>query len=442
MDMSGWDTMFAATIAYTNEALLLSSEVLQSVQTVVNGALGSFTISAEFGPWQVITGGSGQLIHMVLPITSGSITPAEGTAASLNGCQPIMQFSLQLLSAGEDQNASQQIVLNIKEAGQLGAPGGPGIVNPIGFLGPVPLSSQLQPILLNGLATAIAANASRIGFALASINPVAPGSPSWLAPKNCGFLYFETGSPAVGYLAILSTAASSSNPEMVVDPSLVSGGLPAGYAISLPLYLSHVTLPAILLALPGAETQQFVVNTSPASLVLDDGQSVSLGSHQVGAITYHPEITSLSMTPGVGEMSISANGNCDLYGGCSMTFTAAAQNQFEFNAANQTCSFSADNNPSVQHSTSVPWWYLGGGVLAYAIADTVTVFVSQGVADLVGNEIAAGTLSSSPTQSVSFAGMKSFTATAVSLNGAVVIQTSTEPVGSKFDVPEGEKQYV
>jgi hypothetical protein len=61
---------------------------------------------------------------------------------------------------------------------------------------------------------------------------------------------------------------------MVVDPSLVSGGLPAGYAISLPLYLSNVTLPAILSALPGAETQQFVLNMSPASLVVNSGQSV------------------------------------------------------------------------------------------------------------------------------------------------------------------------
>lgn len=423
MNMNGWDTIFAASTAYANNAMAQhASQLLPSVDTQVSGALGTFTISAQFGPWQIVPGGSGQLIHVLLPITSGTFTCPGGDSYSLAGYQPIMQFSLQLVGTS-GPSASQQLLFDIQQAGQLGQPAAQGLVTPFAFAQSVPITDlSLQRILLNGLASGIAQQANAIIFAFASVGPVPSGTNSWLAPRNCAFAYYEVASGASGYLVIFSTRGAASSLPTTIDPSLFAGNVPAAFAIGLPLFLANVTLPSLVSVFPGSSAGQFVVNGTPAGLSLAKGSSLQLGGQQVGAITYDPQITSLSLAPGDGAITATANGECNLYGGCSMTFTATATNQFVFDQHAGTCSFQGDSNPSVHHDTSVPWWYLFGGALAYAIANTVAAVVADKMAGLIGGQVGSNTLSAAPPASVQFAGMQNFTASNVSFDGALVMQ--------------------
>jgi Clostridium P-47 protein len=419
MNMNGWDTIFAANVAYANRALAQNSAaVLQTLQASFSGSLGTFNLSIQFGPWQVVPGGSGKLIKVLLPITSGTFECPNGQTYPLAGCQPIMQFSLALQSTG-NSGAGQQLQFLMQQAGQLGQPGAPGFVTPMGFAQqPSFTDAVLQTIFLNTIASGLVQKANEVSFAFASIQPSAGGS-SWLTPRNCAFSYYEPVSGQAGYLIIFSTGGSATSLPPVADPTLFSGS--ASFAISLPLFLQNVTLPSLVSSFPHAVNGEFVV-TSTGQLVLTSGSQLELGAETVGLITYYPSVKSLLLTPGNGVMSVAVSGDCDLYGDCSMTFNVTANNQFSFTQSGGTCSFLADSNASVKHDTSVPWWYLGGGLLAYGIANTVAAIVAANVADLVGGKVGSNTLAAVPPVSLQFAGMQQFTPTNAFLNGALVIQ--------------------
>jgi hypothetical protein len=107
-----------------------------------------------------------------------------------------------------------------------------------------------------------------------------------------------------------------------------------------------------------ATASQFCIQTSSPAIVLNDGQTLSVGATKVGAIS----------------------GTRDLYGDCSMDFNVTANNQLTVSGDGQSFSFAPDPNPAARHSTHVPWWYAGGGALAYVIATTVASFITQKLA--------------------------------------------------------------
>jgi Clostridium P-47 protein len=421
MNMNGWDTIFAASVSYANKALSKQADkLLTSLNATIQGELGTFTISAQIGPWEIVPGGSGQIIHVLLTLTAGTLETPDGKTYPLAGYRPIMQFSLQLLGTGA--GAPQRLLFDIQHAGQLGQLASPGFVTPVGFAAPAPkMDTLLQTILINGLASGLVLQANLVSFEFASISPVKSGTGSWLTPANCTFAYYEVVSGAAGYLVIFATNGSPSGLATAVDPGLFANNASAGFAIALPLYLTNVMVPSLGSVFPDSNTSQFVVGGSPPTITLANGASLDLAGMKVGLITYYPQISSLTITPQAGAMSVSAGGGTDLYGRCSMTFTVTATNQFAFDQPSETCSFKPDANPTVQHDTSIYWGYLFGGLIALAVAGTVAAVVGDNIAGLVGGDVGSGALAAAAPTSIQFAGMQNFTTTSVSFDGALVM---------------------
>jgi len=417
MNIYGWDTVYAVDIDVANQALASSlSQLVSHVSEPVAGALGNFTVEATFGAWQIAVGGSLELLNLKIPITKGAVIPNGKTGVSLDGCIAEFQVSLRLLPAAGQQ---QKLVFDMSRAGAVGDTPRPGVIVPLGFAGKGPSDPSAAPIALNGLAKALAANASSIAFAFATINLVPPATNSWLAPKNLVYLFFQ--GQKRGYLALLSTAGDPSKLSKVVDPELIGAGAQAGFAISLPLYYGNSLIAALAATLPGSSIGSFAVSgDQPPRINLT--RSIGMKSMRVGAIDYSPSIDSYTAIPGFNQLTMNASGSCDLGGGCSMTWNASNGTcNFVFDKNAQTIRFVPGNGMTMSRGVSVPWYYFFGGLIAYGIAQTVAQIVGSELTSSIGGGLSGGILSSAPPTSIQFAGMRPFAASDAKFDGAVIL---------------------
>ena len=93
IDTFGWDTVFACTIDHANRALATSTEALGETLEFEEGGL---RIDARLGAWQLVPGGSRQLVHMQVAIATGMFYQG-GATIDLAGVAVILEVSLQLL---------------------------------------------------------------------------------------------------------------------------------------------------------------------------------------------------------------------------------------------------------------------------------------------------------------------------------------------------------
>ncbi|XAH23783.1 TULIP family P47-like protein [Xylophilus sp. GW821-FHT01B05] len=414
MNMNGWDTVYALNIVNANQALASSlSQLVPGVQGEISGVLGNYTVSVEFGAWQIALGGSSQLINLQVPIIGGSITSTGGQSISLKGYTALFSVSLKLLTSAPQQQALR---FDFTQAGTLGQSPAPGVVVPLGFVGAAP-DPTVGTLALNAIATGLVAQAAKLHFAFAQINLVPSGANSWLAPHQLAYAFFANLQNQ-GFLAILSTTGDPTRLPVTVDPQLTAGGT-AGFAFSLPLFFRNCVIPQMAATLPSNPVNKFVVNNNvPPQVVLTSG--TGLGHVKVGAITYHPSMDGFCATPGVNQMRINVNGGCNVRAGLSMSWSGNVTNSFQFNAQKQTIDFVA-GSPSLRHNIRIPWYYWLLSPIITAIAKGVASLIGNSIASFIKGKVGAGLMSAAPPTSVQFAGMKQFHVTGAVFDGAVIL---------------------
>jgi hypothetical protein len=103
MDLLGWDTVFVGTLDTVNQALArCAKELLQTFSYTED----EVSLAGTFGAWSIVPGGSGELLHLRLPVASGRLTGNAGSAAiDLTGIGVVLQVPLQWLGVRDRPNA-------------------------------------------------------------------------------------------------------------------------------------------------------------------------------------------------------------------------------------------------------------------------------------------------------------------------------------------------
>jgi hypothetical protein len=251
LNLGGWDTATALSIALVNQALVDGQDGLVSDFSFSGQEFGTaYRGSGKFGAWQVLPGDPGDLLRLALPIVAGTVSAGDATPLDLTGLTAVVAVSLELLPRSETR--SQDLVFAFHAAGMLDDAPKAGVVTPTALTGPADVLDALGElgtrIVLNGLAADLAGHADRLAFVFASLNAVPPGADGWLTPIGSAYCYARTadGNDA-GHLVVLSvtTDRDSSLLPRNVDPTLVAGGDGLVFAMSEQLFLEHVVAPAL-----------------------------------------------------------------------------------------------------------------------------------------------------------------------------------------------------
>lgn len=275
----GWDTVYGVNVAMINQALSQRGVTPDTFDGVFKGPLSGIDVkvSGTFGPWAV-TGGSGTLVHMTLPVIDGNVITAGREPVVFAG-DAVIEVTLFLTS--DSDTAPRRLIISQAHA-----------ANVLSF---TTVGSQenfdleINSVLQSWLARSLPA----VSFVFATVSDVAnpPVSGlSWLMPTSSVYAIVSVqkgeGNPVS--LAVLSQTETDTDAGLSpqVAPGLVPVGDTVGYGIKPQLFVRNALLPGMPVLFAGGRETDFeltnqgltISNTSALTLqtlVVDSDHTIS-----------------------------------------------------------------------------------------------------------------------------------------------------------------------
>jgi len=414
METYGWDVVYATTIEQVNHSLAAHADQLLPSFSHTEA---EYSLSGEFGTWQIVPGGSGKLLHLEITVNSGTLT--LGTAnTDLAGISAVFEIALQLIPSGTSERLLR---FNFRGVGQkTGGDPDQGLVTPTGSItDPDGKLGFVQKALFPaGIAQSLVAQASAISQVFATIDLVPPGADSWLAPVQADYCYAQPEDPASGYLVILTLTSDrdSSQLQRRFDPQILAGGGNAGIGISADLFLQHVIEPALPSVYGhGTGAGSFAFNA--ANHTINNTATFAIDKVKSGAIWYQPYIEGLSIKVADNALQTTLHGSCGLGLNITMTFMLQCTNRMTYERSTGTIAFASDPKPVIHHDQSIPWYDYFLGPLPDIIMAIIVPLIVDGIGNGLNRSAANFTLAKQPPMTVSWSGMENFSVSAAGLSG-------------------------
>jgi Clostridium P-47 protein len=389
-----WDVVYACSGQYINRQLAQNASQLIQAFSYEDAAI---KLSGQFGPWRIVPGGSGPLVQLETPITSGEVYFKQfQESVSLNGVVPLVQMQLQL-PKGPNQQVLRTLVFNCTTLGKRAGdttPGAVTVINPdtSGILGSHPKAGQPEAALAAaalaaGLGAVFVQNAAQLSFVFASVLPVPVGqNADWLTPSAAAYAYQQPIDGSLGGIAILGVlgGGSSANLPRTFDTNLLANE-DFGFLLSAQSFQKNVILPS----LPGAFRGNCQVGDfalSPGG-VITSSERFNLDSVKVGLIDYTPNVSAVSYHIDDDSMRCYVATSTDITGlrDAYVTNSVTSNNVASFDPSSRTLSFGADPHMAVTQDTHIPCWEKALGALTFGIMNVVIEAVSLAIETSVGN---------------------------------------------------------
>lgn len=404
MQNYGWDVVYACSGQYINKQLIENTDKLITDFTYEDQDV---KLTGEFGPWQIVTGGSGPLLQFVTPIKKGSaqFKTIDNVTIPLDGAVPLIQMQL-TLPKGKDQTILRSLVFNCTTIGKHSGdttPGAVTVINPdsSGILNKLPEAKRKEAalaaaMLATGLGKVFTQNAAQLNFVFAQMLPVPVGeNANWLTPVNAAYAYQQHDDNTLGGIAILGVLDDTSINSLPLnfDTNLLLDH-DFGFILSAKAFMKNVILPALPNAFKGnCHVNDFKLNND-GSITMAHG--FNLNSVKVGLIDYTPEVTSVNYHIDDTTMRCYVATHTDITGltQAYVTNSVTSNNPSAFNTDTRTLSFQKDPHMSTTQNTHIPCWEKVAGAFTLGIMNVVIEAVSLAIEDSVGNVTSSKTAQS------------------------------------------------
>jgi Clostridium P-47 protein len=280
-DTYDWDTAFGVYFEDANKVIAAKKS---SPASFTGPYVDSFddstvTIAGNFGDWQ-LSGGSGSLAQMTLPVAGGTVTTADDVHAYSG--QAVIEVQLTYVPqppAGNSGQSNQLVVANSSNTTN-GTSSTDPIVSVLSFTfdkdsvwqpdnGDVVVSAVLQKWLNANLGTFTHA------FSVVDINSQADqGALQWLQPTQVSYAVVASDSgngqsSGQSILGVLAMTEGRTNPNLSnqLSPNIIPTGANAGFVISQERFIEKMFLPGVYLLFQGATADDFDTN--------DDGSTIT-----------------------------------------------------------------------------------------------------------------------------------------------------------------------
>lgn len=302
MDMKGWDTIsFLRTEAVDRQFAAAYREEMGQFQYSGDG----LTLEGCFGPPKIIPGGSGKALRISLPIVSGTVTVGVEQRI-LSGCECCIAVMLQFLPH-EDGQALGFDLRQLAKTPEEAEPGG-GWVLPIDFFSPEGQIPKLwRRTILECVCQYFIEYPSFFSRLLAYVASQQASERIWSIPGECAYAYLDSTPPVLCVLGICGIQWQSELP-LTIDPPPISAGAVSCLAISGPLFLSNMFIPALNGQFPGVSAGIF----EPQEGWLQNLIPLDMASLVCGGQEYAPTAQTVRLKISGSQISMEVSGNCDL----------------------------------------------------------------------------------------------------------------------------------
>ncbi|WP_176456869.1 TULIP family P47-like protein [Bordetella genomosp. 5] len=243
----GWDLVYAVEISHLNARIAAGQPAPRQFSSAYGEEI---SVEGTLGAWQIVPGGGADRIFLQIPILHASMRHADRiqtfygsvtVSVSLAYVAEAEGHTLRIRSDRDDDKAAFHI-----ERTDLGAL--------CGLMG----RSMVESSLHDWIATH--AGAFRHALATIALDPPRTDAPhAWLKPTTISYAYADRPARGDGVLAIL--AMTNGRPgghlKQQVMASVIADKQPAAMLISPHLLLDRLILPALALAYPGTQREDF-----------------------------------------------------------------------------------------------------------------------------------------------------------------------------------------
>ncbi|PXF45067.1 hypothetical protein BWQ96_05169 [Gracilariopsis chorda] len=284
IDMNGWHTASAIYYSDVNKAIAASATVPESFTETS----GSVSVTANFGSWELTTGGSGPLIDMNLGITGGTETISNDDPYTIAACTATIQIKAVYIPQ-PDNDTTYDLTNDSTTA--------VSVVNLTTCNDDIVVQSTFQTLLQSWLNDNL--DKFYTVFATVDLDAVYDTEGlSWLKPSFKGYAVAE---PAVGatlensvfaVMCLIDNATNSTGLTYQVDTSIIPSttDISAGFVIAQSKFLQHMMMLAVPQMFKGITnddpTDHFTINNGGTRIMntteltaqdvtLDNGKTVT-----------------------------------------------------------------------------------------------------------------------------------------------------------------------
>lgn len=312
----GWDTAFAIRLRDVNSAIVKARSSPRSFAFAPD----SYShLNGTFGDWQVRRGPTGDLIHLTVPITGGTLSWLENTWP-LAGITAIIEVRLETI-AGEVQSGSTRWDLRVK-------PTGMPAYHELPSEPPASLVDVIYPDhALDGDGDAFLREALPIYFqnhlaefdhifASVNINEMEDtGDWAWLAPSFVSYAFVSGSSDDASHLGVLCLTQSEpvANRLCELAPSAIPDGSLSGFLIGTHLLMKNIIRPALVRAFPGTSDSDFVLSKDEQRITL--ARSLDMPPHDYEGTTYQSKLDELTVSITGSALTLESESSVELSDG-------------------------------------------------------------------------------------------------------------------------------
>lgn len=276
-----WDTVSALTYAALNAAIVSQKSSPPSFsQDGSSGLIGPYTVSANFGDWQLVEGGDGQNVWMNLPMNSGkAIFNTLGQNYTFSG-SVIIEIKMNYIPQPESDNGTPHNLQVKTSSSDITVP--VVSVEVIQLL-PTDLDPTVTEIIQGALVEWLTNNLQDFNqvFAVADLNVVlAEDEPNfqWLKPTHVSYAVTDKGSLDTSVFGVLAMTSNASAPTShQVSPDTIPAGNNGGFLLSQALFMNEMILPGVYMMFNGSTADNFIVNNDNSQVTNTVPLSFSLG---------------------------------------------------------------------------------------------------------------------------------------------------------------------
>jgi hypothetical protein len=293
----GWDTSFGIPVPDANKTIVDK----KSSPTTFNYKEDTFSLSGDFGNWQICKGGSGKNIRFSIPLSNLILTYASnGNVVTCDSGTAIMEVNMHYVphqEAASSDVASNPLALVVKSTSASAQ-------QPAAILVHLTLSKDVgtvsEAIIEEGLKEWLNENLDTFNhiFSVVDLNRmVDQGQWGFVTPNYTSYAYLDGENLEDSVLGVLTMTGDRTGDDLAnqISNEIIPDKCEAGFVISQKRTLSDLIRPAIEQAYPGLNANNFLLNEAGTKLYLKEGVAVDITPIKQDGTTYYPVLKQLSV---------------------------------------------------------------------------------------------------------------------------------------------------
>ena len=302
--------MFAIHISDANAAIVRAGTSPPSF-TATDVADG-YAVAGNFGPWQITTGGSGELIRLSIPVQNAVVTKPDKSTETVDGVA-LVDVRLNYLDADTSPPASgSNKSLKVKTTANSPQDPAASVVQ-VNYTG-VPPSFLVTAAFEGMLGEWLNANLDDFDHVFATVNldrTADQGAFQWMQPTQVAYAYADMGTPGDGLLGVLCMTqqrAETGLPQQI-SSAVIPSGQRAGFLVAKECLLSYLLLPSMTRLFAGSQATDFALSSTGDSIINATNNvqfTVTTEAHgNQPATTHSAQVIDLLLTVEAQEMQFS-----------------------------------------------------------------------------------------------------------------------------------------